>query len=202
MLGYVPSSAKSATANVTALAAGTDGHVLRRSGTDLAFGELGANTVGSTQISDGAVTQAKRSTLSYQISSSNGFSATASSTYSDITNLSVTITTTGRPVFVGMIPDGNTSSECTIGVFAGSGGTFAVGFMNFLRDGTIIAINRYSLGNLTGLASGFSRQDPCSSHWFIDVGASAGSRTYKAQFRLTSGASLSVQNAKLVAYEL
>lgn len=116
-----------ATANVTALTAGTDGHVLRRSGTTVGFGALGADTVNTTQLVNSAVTTAKildGTILNADIadltiesgkladrtvgtsvgiggiarSASSGSFSMSSATETAVTNLSVTIITAGKPV--------------------------------------------------------------------------------------------------------
>lgn len=54
----VPGNGTNATANMAALTAGTDGHVLRRSGTAVGFGTLGTGS-----LDDGAVTLAKQANI-------------------------------------------------------------------------------------------------------------------------------------------
>lgn len=58
-------------------------------------------TIATGDVADGAITPAKLSSLGQQVSSSigNGF-LTSSSSYVDATNLSVSVTTTGRPVMI------------------------------------------------------------------------------------------------------
>jgi hypothetical protein len=182
-----------ATANVTALTAATDGHVLRRSGTAVAFG-----TVATDGIADGAVTQAKRAALGQQISSSgSGVFTTTSTSAVDVTNLSVTITTTGRPVYIGLIHDSSISSLSYIGCSDLDNGCQSE--VKILRDATLIS-NSFLWSQSVGSSTSF-HMVPTSSVNHIDTPA-AGTYTYKIQTLAGSGDTAHVIYAKLVAYEL
>lgn len=63
--------------------------------------------VTSGKIADGAITSSKKSPLNIQISGSSGVGSITGSTYQNIPNLSVTITTNSRPIFLTLISDGN-----------------------------------------------------------------------------------------------
>lgn len=82
----------------------------------LAAGILTADTDGRAKMADGFVTQAKRAALGQQVSSSCGSYSRSLATFGNVTNLSVSITTTGRPVFVGMIPAGGEGSATQLRV--------------------------------------------------------------------------------------
>lgn len=134
-----------------------------------------------------------------QISSSSGAFSTTSASYVQVTNLSVTVTVTGRPVMVAIQPDGsgngsfirsdniaafNSSSSCGIA---------------FYRDGA--SIQEINLTN-----QGFNTVEGGSQTAFFifDNGATAGSHTY-AFYSKSSNASLwncQIFYVKLVAYEL
>lgn len=91
------------TANVADITAASDSTVLQRSGTSLTFA-----TIPTAAIANNAVTRAKLEAVGHQVSSSSGnYSATcAGNSFVDMTNLTVTITTTGRPVMIMTIGDG------------------------------------------------------------------------------------------------
>jgi hypothetical protein len=162
-----------------------DDITIEKTGTTLNIKDGG---VGSTQIANGAVTQAKRASLNLQTSSSSGtFNITnSSSTYSTVTNLSVTITTTGRPVFVGLMSDGTNTTATTEACLVTDGG-----FYRFARGSS-------SLG---GFFVG-SNSVPCTSFFVIDS-PSAGTYTYSFQQRTSGGSQRrDVTRAVLIAYEL
>lgn len=168
-----------ASANPTYITATVDGYVLRRSGTSVGFGQ-----VTSAGIEDGAITNAKLHTVNYIKSSSSGGFTTASSSYVDITNFSVSITTEGRPVLLSLQSDEAVSANGNNAqIFASAAADFA-----WLRSGTALAY--YSMLTQTSVG-GFL---------YIDQ-PSAGTYTYKMQARVSSGA-LSVLKCKMVAREL
>lgn len=140
-----------------------------------------------------AVTQAKRAALGQQISSSSSNFSTASSGYVDVTNLSVSITTTGRPVYIGLISDGTNFCNVYHALGVASANDVAI---KFIRDSTDIAIIQSATSSQLELYA------PCSAFQTIDV-PSAGTYTYKAQVRSsTAGVATGVNYAKLIAYEL
>lgn len=119
------------------------------------------------------------------ISASSGSFSTSSATYVAVTNLSVTITTSGRPVFVGLISDGSALiSDLAIS------GVATAGFGIF-RDATEVGTYFLSTSNII---------IPSSTLSSIDA-VGAGTYTYSMK-ALCSGGSISVIRAKLVAYEL
>lgn len=153
--------------------------------------KIAAGAVTTAKIEDGAVTDIKRSALNYGVSSSCGSFTSASTSFVDITNLSVTITTIGRPVFIALIPDG---SGAYAGVLpdttaAGNSAEIAV-----LLNGTEISRYRYFGSNPPILPAGIA---------FFHTGASAGSNIFKAQAKISTGAgTLATSNYKLVVFEL
>lgn len=170
----------------------------------LAVSSSGAITAGATNavqtgdITDGAVTQAKRAALGQQVSSSSGTFSTTSTSYVDVTNLSVTITTTGRPVSIKLIPDGG-GSNSVVGCSRASG-TFCGGIVGFVRASTTIADMSY--GGSAGGATSFSYDGPTGGFSTVDI-PSAGTYTYKVQIKMSVGSTTAfIGAAKLLAYEL
>jgi len=162
-------------------------------------------SITTAKLHDGAVTQAKRAALTYGISSSSGSYTTNSTTFTTVTNLTVTITTTGRPVFVGLQGSGSTSP--TPAIFLQRNGTTAgfEGNMSILRDGGGLANFTWGL-QFPSNGSLNTMRIPPSSVWMVDDSAVAGSHTYTVQVRVVNLGSvtdaLGVTEAKLVAYEL
>lgn len=153
-----------------------------------ASGEFGA----SVALSQG-ITRSMQEAVGQQISSSSSNFNTASATPVDVTNLSVTITTTGRPVVIALIPDGSTQAYLRVEAASGT----ASQQLDIVRGSTTISSSRNDLTASGGLVS----RIPVSSIWFLDPVA-AGTYTYKIQTALLSGIIAYVANAKLVAYEL
>lgn len=114
------------------------------------------------------------------VSSSSG-NYSHSGVYADVTNLSVTITTTGRPVVVMLIPDGSANYS-----YCGSNGS---GFYKILRDSTAIYES----------VSNDAVYFPCSAIMAFDIVAQ-GTYTYKIQS--SSSSTVYTQYCKLLAYEI
>lgn len=159
---------------------------------------LTGSSVVTGKLADGAVTQAKRVALGQQLSSSSGSFSTTSTSYVDVTNLTDTITTTGRPVWVGLESDGG-GTICVVGSTATSGVTGISATVGIIRGATEIS----TLGIFNGGSSSslLAVSLPCSSVNHIDV-VGAGTYTYKVQVKGSSNSTGRVQQAKLLVYEL
>lgn len=132
------------------------------------------------------------------ISSSSGSFSTTSSAATDVTNLSVSIATTGRPVWIGMISDGS-GFDSYFGVSTTSAISVTLR-MQLVRDSSAIGYFSATHGNHSSFVT--SVTFPSSAFAYIDSPA-AGSYTYKVQFAGLSGSvTRRVEKCKLVAYEL
>lgn len=191
-------TAKIATNAVTKAKLGTD----VPDGTSMAFDGTGALTVKA-----GGVTQdrlAARTTGAtvgiggVALSASCGaYSITGA--FADVTNLSVTITTTGRPVMVMLMHDGVIGfGQGSIFAKNGSGSALEVD-VKFIRGVTDIC--SYEMISQAVGASQVFLTLPCSSMQFMDM-PSAGTYTYKCQAVRVVGDVATVQNVKLLAWEL
>lgn len=138
--------------------------------------------VTTVKILNANVTRPKLVAVGEQVSNSSGSFTTTSTSYVDVTNLSVTLTTTGRPVILNIQPDGLATAATS--VTAGSTMTH-----KYVRASTDISIWRTTSGELPMGAL------------FIDANLGAGTYTYKVQV-LVSGGTGAVTNMRLVAYEL
>jgi hypothetical protein len=143
-------------------------------------------SIGTPELINASVTQPKRAALGQQISGSSGnFANTNAGTTVDVPNMSVTITTTGRPVWVGVQSVNNTGTPSFIT-------TTATANFNIVRDNvTTIAVYQLE-GNL---------QIPSSSIYIIDV-PSAATHTYKLTLTNVNASNAEIDQAVLVAYEL
>lgn len=160
--------------------------------------KLATDSVTTSKIVDGNVTRVKLGPLGQQVSSSCGnFTVTPKGSWVDVTNLTITITTTGKPVFLMMQSDGS-GGQSTIRVDTAAGGT-PLGRVRFLRDGAEIC---QQLMGSTSTGEAISSQYAANIS-FVDAPA-AGTYTYKVQAQIYNGAGFAmyVNLAKLIGYEL
>lgn len=160
--------------------------------------KIADSNVTTPKIVDGAITQAKRAALGQAIASSSGSFSHSTAVITQVTNQSIAITATGRPVFVGLMPDGNTSLGSYIALFKNSSPS-AAGFLYIRRNGTLVALYNLSATDNTGTLA--VDQWPSSSIWFIDI-PPAGGVGYTFLVSTVSSATIDVSQVKLVAYEL
>lgn len=156
---------------------------------------LASDSVGTAQLIDGSVTKAKIAAIGQQVSSSSGNFTTGSTSYVDVTNLTVTITTTGKPVALELIPDG--SSDAFLSSI-GSGLGFTSSAFKFVRAST--DIGSFGLSLSIGGSSAVSTISPTGLSMKDVIGA--GIYTYKLQAKSAIGCTTGVGQWKLFAYEL
>lgn len=165
-------------------------------------GKLADSAVVAAKIADGAITPAKLAwASSYAVSSSmpSNFFSTTSTSYVSVTNLSVTITTNGRPVLVALNPSGGTVRAYFYATNSNGTSGNPGAAVKIVRDGS--DIGHFSIDSTT--AAFAAQQIPASSIQLIDTTASAGIHTYTvtlACLQLTSTATL--QGCVLVAIQL
>lgn len=148
--------------------------------------QIASNAVTTAKIADGSVTSAKLSTVRAARSSSSGSFSTASTSFVDVTNLSITsFPTESRPVLLCLAPDGIAATPRV----ASSGTSVAV-TIAFLRDGT-------NIGNCYMTSTGGSLQIPPGSFNLLDATGVGASHTYKVQVKVNSG-SVTIDGSCLV----
>jgi len=155
----------------------------------VAQGNMALRATGSTVAAGGIATSA-----------SCGNFSTTSVTPVNVTNLSVTITTTGRPVYIGLISDGTGGF---IGpAYSGASNTgssiLSMG-AQILRGGSVISIHPIT-GYVPNTSGTSELLIPCGSLWMLDIVA-AGTYTYTVQVQAGSVSYAFIDAAKLVAYE-
>ncbi len=125
------------------------------------------------------------------ISTACGIFQTTSTTYTDVTNLTVTLTTAGRPVMLSLIADGSHAA------YWGPASGTAAQYAQFGYHRGASAIGEYltqSAPNTTLLS--------VAAPSFVDIIA-AGTWTYKVRLQSSNvGATVGMNFYKLVAYEL
>jgi hypothetical protein len=147
----------------------------------------------TAKILDASVTNIKLS-LNYQVSSDSGIYEIISGD-EDITNCSVSITTTGYPVLIAAIP-GTTGDDSSISV---GGVTSISSYINIKRDSTTLFREPIIASNTYGSSSGFAL--PPSMIFYIDDTPGAGTYTYKLNaIRIAGG--LYINHIRLFVMEL
>lgn len=131
------------------------------------------------------------------ISTSCGAFTTTSLTPVSVTNLSVTITTSGRPIWVALVPDGSSSGA---NFDAGSGAPLDVSYNIRIYNSTSSAIVAYEL---FGPANNGSNNNQFYSVPVQGVDThGAGTYTFIVQLWSTDGVSIGLNYCRLIAYEL
>ena len=153
--------------------------------------------IGNAKIADGEITRGVRASIGQQLSSSCG-SAVATTSLADVSNLSCTLTTNGRPVMIQLQADGSTSVGRLLieSLTTGNTGTLDIAI---LRDSTIVSYQKFEIGNYTGV--NLAHAIPSSCIWTIDS-PSAGTYTYKIQAIKSGTGTMYVEYSKLAVWEL
>jgi hypothetical protein len=169
-------------------------------------GVLKIGTLASQSVTQGelAARPTGSSAGNIAISSSCGNFTTTNSTPTAVTNLSVTLTTTGRPVMLMLQDDGlSNGSQINISPFGVS--PFHLGTFCFYRGGT--QLSTYQLENyVSNIYAPSPSSVPASSLVHLDV-VTAGTYTYTLQVFGVAGfpsntTTVGVANSVLVAYEI
>ncbi len=138
--------------------------------------------------------------VNYAISSSCGTFTDLSGNFVDVTNLSATITTTGRPVVLKLVADGDVTAghEAKVEVAISVGNTVE-GAIAFLEGSTIISQQNMGESD-TGTTT--TDQSVPSSSFQHEYYPPAGTYTYKVQAKVSTGTVIAVSYTKLIAREV
>lgn len=159
---------------------------------------IGSNAVGTDELINGNVTRAKLEAVGQQISASSGNFGCNSET--DVTNFSLTITTSGRPVVIGMMPDGS-SNRSRIQCIESSGNTAQADVRLYRNGGFVSRFNMMQAAN--GITTNTQSLPPGCIIYVDNIGA--GTYTYKftlASTNPTGSTAANVQYCKMYVFEL
>lgn len=131
------------------------------------------------------------------MSGSSGTFSTSSTTLVTVTNLSVTINTTGRPVLLAIVPDGGVTSGSMGLSYTGTSGSGLIAF-NHSGAGTV---GLFNMGT-TVVTTGTNNIQFPSFPFCIDTLGSSGAVTYTVQVKVNSSETLSMTHLSLMAFEL
>ena len=145
-----------------------------------------------------------RVSINSGLSSSSGAFSTTSSTYVDVTNLSVTITSTGRPIQIQLIGSGGATDNSRIFTSTTADSAVPYALINILRDST--QIFQTTVGNPKSPNTFTSGNDnsffPPGVLHHVDTPA-AGTYVYKIQTKIVnSNTSVGFDYCKLYVYEM
>lgn len=128
---------------------------------------------------------------------SSGSFSTVSATPVAVTNVTITITTSGRPVKLDMISDG-TGGSSNPGIFKMfNGGASSIMTVFLYRAGSqILCTEMFGAGNGTSFI-----ELPCSAFGFMDF-PSAGTYTYALYIQTDGVTTGLIENSRLIAYEI
>lgn len=166
----------------------------------VATADINDAAITTAKILDGSVTLAKLEAVGQQTSSSTGATVTITgTTYTDVTNLTLSLTTVGRPVVICLVGDiaGDSEVYCT----RSDASLTLDGYIKVLRSGTDVAIfkcHRAYSNSVSTIVNGIFWGGVIT----LDTPA-AGTYTYKIQAKGgTANTSIIFKYLKLLAYEL
>lgn len=142
---------------------------------------------------------APKAPLNKLVSSSCGSFTDSSGSYTAVTNLSISFQSYGRPVWVGLIPDG--SGLASMGSFCTLGTVDLKSQFALLCGSTKIAETFVESEAAGGTVAMESHLMPVGGLWTI-YDLAAGINTFSVQAKKVTGDNVQVNNAKLVVYEL
>lgn len=172
--------------------AAVDGTSLQLTSSTVSVKDSGITTA---KIADLNVTRPKLVAVGQQISSSSGLATVTGTSIVDVTNLSVTITTTGRPVIIFIQPENASGNPA--GIYANYVGGPSESCTMYLQKGFATEVARWQF-----VQSGTSNFQQINMPYFLDTPA-AGTIVYKISAANSSlTASMNFNYVVLVAYEL
>lgn len=164
---------------------------------------LATNSVTTIKITDANVTRAKLEAVGQQLSSSSGSFTTSSTSATDVTNLSISLTTTGRPFVLELVATASATDTSYVRIGANSAQSVYEATV-YVTDAANTVIARHVFGtNVVGGASdeGMIKIPASSFRWVFTTGAA----TYNYKIRASvflGDLYIGIEDVKLLAYEL
>ena len=159
------------------------------------------NSVSTAKIQDNAVTKPKLAALGMVSGTQTTGYSNSTSSVTDVPGLSVSLTTTGRPVFIGLTTKDNNQGAIIAETLSTNSVLTAI-FL--LRDASSFARQNFGI-TATATTGNLRNYAPCSSIFTLDFPAS-GTHTYSVQAtgNSTGGSTgtIYLQNCSIYAYEL
>lgn len=157
----------------------------------------------TSHLADGGVTRAKLAAVGQQVSSSSGSFAGSATSFTNITNLAVTITTTGRPVVLQCVADDGGGVLPAGFVLTSTGAVNGAYFqlrLNVTGSATTTIGWVQAGGDFASASGQLSFAPSVLSHFYVPA---AGTYTFQVQYLVDgAGRSLNAKVMKLIAYEL
>jgi len=155
--------------------------------------------INGTLTVSGKIDRPSLPTVGQQVSASSGTFNRTVNTRVAVTNLTVTITTTGRPVFVFLQPDGSANPTQF-----GASGTDNTGGGRFylLRDAADLLVTTVYIQATNGASASINMVPPGSFSYLDPVGAGTYTYTVEARSEAATNDGAYCQYVKLVAFEL
>jgi len=157
--------------------------------------QITIGAVGALQIADGAITQAKRAPANIQISEAHNFECNGCTGDVDVANLTVTLTTSGRPVFVGLVSGATEGDNSYIMLNGPPQG----GLIVMIFDGPKKVATHHFWGIQNQALAWTMHPVSSVSHIYIPA---AGVHTFTIKINRQAGQVVRINDARLVAYEL
>lgn len=161
-------------------------------------GNIAAATILGSNIANATVAKANMVAVGQAISASSGAFTTTSTSLTNVTNMSVTITTTGRPVMIIIQPASGANGFFAVRRVSGTGNS--TGLIGVTRDASLIA--EAELFNGASVAAVATTLVIPGSFHFFDPSPSAASHTYNFQAATVANSEIDITNCVIVAYEL
>jgi hypothetical protein len=162
--------------------------------------EIEATGLNGAGIKDATITSGKHAAAVYGIAAAtSGLYTSTSTTFGLVTNQTVAVTTTGRPVKIALM--GGTSSGSHSGIYGQcSSCTTFNQWIRLLRNGT--EISRQSVGATQSTSGTLRVMVPCGSFDVLDAPRAAGSYTYTLEAAIETGGTVGVSECKLTVMEI
>ena len=205
--GYTLTLPRIPPSTVSFITMDTSGNMATSVAYPLQGGDMASATITGSNIAAATVTRDNQVAVGQQVSSSCGSFFTSSTSPVNVTNLSVTITTTGRPVIIALQDDGTgTGDGGYVQMTPVTQNSITEGFVYLNRVGRLNPLMKGVIYNNPPPPTGNYNGDtyPASTFWVMDTPA-AGGHTYVCQAAaggLSGGGNITVNNIKLIAYEL